>query len=403
MKKRYVGFLLGITITLGSSLLSGCADKENTSGAGETIYGQVSEINGETITIEVGTQKKMERPDNQDGKDASSEENSSDETDTDEENKAPDLPDDVEEGELPQDGGHPSMLELTGEEQDIKVQEDTVIKRQSMGGGKPGTMGEAPGGGAPGGRESDREQPAEEDQEEITLEDIEEGDTIAVTLDEDDNVSEILVMSSGSMEQPDGVESYSAAEEYTDDTGIDGESITSTGTDENAAHIYEGASVVLKNMTVTRTSSDSTGGDNSSFYGVGAAVLNTDGAAYISGSTIETDAAGGAGIFVYDSGTVYTSDTKITTKQDTAGGIHAAGGGILYAWDMDVNTSGESSAAIRSDRGGGKIVADGGSYTTNGAGSPAVYSTADIAVNNAALTANGSEAVCIEGQNSLHL
>ena len=217
------------------------------------------------------------------------------------------------------------MLELTGEEQDIKVQADTVIKHQSMGSGNPGGMGEAPGGGAP-----------EESQEEITLEDIEEGNTIAVTLDEDGDVSEILVMSSGGMGQPDGVESYSAAEEYTDDTEIDGESITSTGTDENAAHIYEGASVVLKNITFTRTSSDSTGGDNSSFYGVGAAVLDTDGVTYISGSTIETDAAGG-------------------------------------------------------------------SYTSNGTGSPAVYSTADIAVNNAALTANGSEAVCIEGMNSLHL
>lgn len=392
MKKRYAGFLLGITITLGSSLLSGCANKGNTSDAGETIYGQVSEINGETITIELGTQKEMERPDNQDGKDASSEENHSDETDADAENKAPDLPDGMEEGEIPPNGGQPSMLELTGEEQDIKVQADTVIKHQSMGSGNPGGMGEAPGGGAP-----------EESQEEITLEDIEEGNTIAVTLDEDGDVSEILVMSFGGMGQPDGVESYSAAEEYTDDTEIDGESITSTGTDENAAHIYEGASVVLKNITFTRTSSDSTGGDNSSFYGVGAAVLDTDGVTYISGSTIETDAAGGAGVFSYGSGTVYISDTKITTKQDTAGGIHAAGGGTLYAWDMDVNTSGESSAAIRSDRGGGKMVADGGSYTSNGTGSPAVYSTADIAVNNAALTANGSEAVCIEGMNSLHL
>ena len=325
MKKRYAGLLLGITITLGSSLLSGCADKGNTSDAGETIYGQVSEINGETITIELGTQKEMERPDNQDGKDASSEENHSDETDADAENKAPDLPDGMEEGEIPPNGGQPSMLELTGEEQDIKVQADTVIKHQSMGSGNPGGMGEAPGGGAP-----------EESQEEITLEDIEEGNTIAVTLDEDGDVSEILVMSSGGMGQPDGVESYSAAEEYTDDTEIDGESITSTGTDENAAHIYEGASVVLKNITFTRTSSDSTGGDNSSFYGVGAAVLDTDGVTYISGSTIETDAAGG-------------------------------------------------------------------SYTSNGTGSPAVYSTADIAVNNAALTANGSEAVCIEGMNSLHL
>lgn len=49
------------------------------------------------------------------------------------------------------------------------------------------------------------------------------------------------------------------------------------------------------------------------------------------------------------------------------------------------------------------MVVDGGSYTSNGNGSPAIYSTADIAVNNALLTANGSEAICIEGLNSIHL
>ena len=57
-----------------------------------------------------------------------------------------------------------------------------------------------------------------------------------------------------------------------------------------------------------------------------------------------------------------------------------AGGGTLYGWDLDVETNGESSAAIRSDRGGGTMVVDGGTYVSNGVGSPAIYSTADIAV-----------------------
>ena len=43
---------------------------------------------------------------------------------------------------------------------------------------------------------------------------------------------------------------------------------------------------------------------------------------------------------------------------------------------------------------------DGGTYTTNGTGSPAVYSTADITVSNAVLTANDSEVVVIEGKSS---
>ena len=203
--------------------------------------------------------------------------------------------------------------------------------------------------------------------------------------------------------QSQGVESYDAVNDYTEDTTVDSETLSSTGTDENVAHISEGAKVSIKNSTITRESSDSQGGDNSSFYGVGAAILATDGEAYVSNSTIDTDSKGAAGLFAYGDGTVYAANDTITTKQDTSGGIHAAGGGTLYAWDMTVETNGESSAAIRSDRGGGTMVVDGGTYTSNGVGSPAIYSTADIAVNNATLTANGSEAICIEGLNSIHL
>lgn len=204
----------------------------------------------------------------------------------------------------------------------------------------------------------------------------------------------------GGSSQP---ESYDANTEYTEDSSVSDTKIESTGTDENAVHAYNGATVSMKNMTISRNSSDSTGGDNSSFYGVGAAVLESDGTAYISDSTITSDAAGGAGIFAYGDGTVYAADSTITTKQDTSGGIHVAGGGTLYAWDLDVETNGESAAAIRSDRGSGTMVVNGGSYTSNGTGSPAAYSTADITVNNATLTANGSEAVCIEGLNTLRL
>ena len=203
--------------------------------------------------------------------------------------------------------------------------------------------------------------------------------------------------------QSQGVENYDAVNDYTEDTTVDGETLSSTGTDENVAHISDGAKVSIKNSTITREASDSQGGDNSSFYGVGAAILATDGEAYVSNSTIDTDSKGAAGLFAYGDGTVYAANDTITTKQDTSGGIHAAGGGKLYAWDMTVETNGESSAAIRSDRGGGTMVVNGGTYTSNGVGSPAIYSTADISVNNATLTANGSEAIYIEGLNSIHL
>ena len=94
------------------------------------------------------------------------------------------------------------------------------------------------------------------------------------------------------------------------------------------------------------------------------------------------------------------SDEGYEDAEVTRGGM---GGGTLYAYDDTVTTAGESSAAIRSDRGGGTMVVDGGSYTTNGTGSPAIYSTADISAHDATLTANNSEAVCIEGANTIRL
>lgn len=257
----------------------------------------------------------------------------------------------------------------------------------------------------------------DKDGKETTLSALSEGTMVTITLDDDGNATTVTI-SDNAGGQPGGntpgggapggstssqPESYNAVTEYTEDTEVSDASFSSTGKDENAIFVSNGANVTLKDITLDRTSSDSTDGDSSSFYGVGAGLLVTDGTVTIDNATITTDSAGGAGIFSYGNGNVTVSDSTITTRQDTSGGIHVAGGGTLTAKNLTVTTNGESSAAIRSDRGGGTMTVDGGSYTSNGTGSPAVYCTADISISNAALTANGSEAVCIDGLNSLKL
>ena len=243
-----------------------------------------------------------------------------------------------------------------------------------------------------------------------SLEDITEGTMLQISFDENGAITSIEIstgmnnMAQGGMPGGNGAAdiSYSAVNEYTEDTSIESETITSTGTDENAVLVSDG-NVNLSDVIVERTSTDSTGGDNSSFYGVGAAILTTNGTTSISDAKITTDAAGGAGVFSYGTGVTYIADSVISTAENTSGGIHVAGGGTLYAWDLQVETDGESAAAIRSDRGGGTMVVDGGTYTSNGVGSPALYCTADIAVHNAELVATGSEAICMEGLNTIHL
>ena len=134
----------------------------------------------------------------------------------------------------------------------------------------------------------------------------------------------------------------------------------------------------------------------------------------ITGGTITSDADGANGVFCYggnggkngaegDGTTLTIRDTVITTTGDGSGGIMTTGGGVTYAYDLDVTTSGRSSAAIRTDRGGGTVTVEGGTYTSNGLGSPAIYSTADITVSDATLVSNLSEGVCIEGLNSITL
>ncbi len=203
----------------------------------------------------------------------------------------------------------------------------------------------------------------------------------------------------GGASQP---ESYEAVQAYDSDAEIADETIASTGTDESAV-LVTGGSVKVSGATVTRESADSTGGDSASFYGVGAAMLVTGGTLTVFGSSIATDAAGGAGVFAYGEGTAYVSDTAIVTRQGTSGGIHVAGGGTLKATNLTVETFGGSSAAIRSDRGSGTMTVEGGSYTAHGSGSPAVYVTADISIKDAELTATGSEALCLEGLNTVRL
>lgn len=280
------------------------------------------------------------------------------------------------------------------------------------GGEKPGDapegqLGDAPSGGMPQDMPQGEKAVLTIGDSSVVSGEITQGAMISITFDKDGVITNIEVqegMGGGQAlgGQASAVDSYEAVTEYSEDTQAAGEQYASTGTDENAILVTGGASVTLDSITVERNSSDSTGGDTASFYGVGAAVLATDGELNISDSSITTDSQGGAGVFAYGDGKVKVSATKIDTSQDTSGGIHVAGGGTLYAHNLEVTTEGNSSAAIRSDRGGGTMFVTGGSYTSNGTGSPAVYCTADIMVSGANLTATGSEAMCMEGLNNLY-
>lgn len=306
-------------------------------------------------------------------------------------------------GEAPADGGDFSGGEApTGEAGD------------SADGGD--FSGEAPSGGdqaSMGTFEAGSETVTLEVSEELadTLSSLSEGDIVQVVTDSDSIVTSITTVGAGTggeggdmSSSSSDVDQGSYANLIDEDGTYSDTSYTSTGDDENALRI-DGATVTLENITVDKSDGSSSDVENGDFYGVNAAVLATNGAQVtITGATITSSAQNGNGVFSYGSGTVVTiSDSVITTTADNSGGIQTTGGGTTNAYDLTVQTQGSSSAAIRSDRGGGTVNVSGGSYVTDGYNSPAVYSTAAITVEDATLTANNSEALVVEGQNSITL
>lgn len=121
----------------------------------------------------------------------------------------------------------------------------------------------------------------DKDGKETTLSALSEGTMVTITLDDDGNATTVTI-SDNAGGQPGGntpgggapggstssqPESYNAVTEYTEDTEVSDETFSSTGSDENAVLVSNGANVTLKDITLDRTSSDSTDGDSSSFYG----------------------------------------------------------------------------------------------------------------------------------------
>jgi len=182
------------------------------------------------------------------------------------------------------------------------------------------------------------------------------------------------------------------------------ETYISSWDDENALRVTSWI-VVLDWVTIEKLSWKTSNTENWDFYGSNAWLLVSSWAhVTISNSNVTTDAQNWNWIFSYWGWTVVTiNNTKITTKKDNSWGIQTTWGWITYASNLIVETSGNSSAAIRSDRGGWTVVVDWWTYTSNGSGSPAIYSTADIKVSNAILSANWSEAVVVEWKNSVSL
>ena len=394
MKKMLISLLCTAAMVFS---LAACGAKADTTYAGQTITGKVTALEGTSMTLALG--KLTESSGSNDTSQPPETSNRSAQPDQQPTGTPPEKPDSSggsESGQQPpempsgsdviggQNGGTPpdmpndgmgSSFTESGETLTVDISNAAVAKNN----------------------------------ETVTASDVSVDDILTVTFDDKGTVSavEIVTASSGKTGTFGGsskVTQGSSANTINEDGTYTSTTYTSTGDDENALRVDD-ATVTLDGVTVDKSAGATSNTENGDFYGVNATLLATNGATVtITNAKVTSSAQNGNGVFSYGSGTtVNISNSTITTTADNSGGLQTTGGGTTNANDLVVTTSGNSSAAIRSDRGGGTISVDGGSYMSNGYNSPAVYSTADITVKNAILTANNSEALVIEGKNSIVL
>ncbi len=188
----------------------------------------------------------------------------------------------------------------------------------------------------------------------------------------------------------------------------DGESISggtyqAVNDDESVFEANDSTEAFITGAVLRKEEGDATSADAASFRGVNAAVRTSGNAVlYLKDCEIEASAKNATGVFAYENSSITLEDCIINVTGGGAGGVQVAGGGTLTGRNLTVSSA--SKAAIRSDRGGGTMILDGGTYTSTGSnGCPSIYSTADITVCNAACVSEKSRAVIIEGKNTVTL
>ena len=405
--KKWIAMLCAAALAV--SLTACGAQTTETADAGTTLTGQVSAVDGSEVTLLLGTLEEGEAAPSgapgQDGQTGTPPEKPESNSGSGTNGQPPAKPD----GDSTSSGGTPPDMPSGGQQSDSAP---AGTPPDSQPGGDPPSK---PGSSFTAGTESVTLNFAgaaiTENGRSAGLDDIEVGDVLTVEVGTNNTAASADIVSlGGGMGAPGGfggsgeVTQGSSANTITEDGTYANVSYFSSGDDENALRV-DGASVTLDQITVNKSAGATSNTENGDFYGVNADLLATNGAAVtIRNAAVTSSAQNGNGVFSYGSGTtVNISDSTITTTADNSGGIQTTGGGTTNASNLAVETSGNSSAAIRSDRGGGTVNVTGGTYTSNGYNSPAVYSTADITVKNAALTANNSEALVIEGKNSITL
>ena len=192
---------------------------------------------------------------------------------------------------------------------------------------------------------------------------------------------------------------------------ITGGTYTSSGSDQNVFLVINGGSLKISNAEIVKTGDASTNdskrssdvSDDYNFYGINSVILvvGEGSSAEITDCTVTSDCSGANAVFSTAGATVDVSNVKIATTGNSSRGVYATYEGTINADHVDITTSGAHCAPIATDRGGGYVTVTNSKVQCSGDGSPCIYSTGDIKVENVVGVSTGAQAAVIEGKNSI--
>ncbi len=170
------------------------------------------------------------------------------------------------------------------------------------------------------------------------------------------------------------------------------------GDDPSDASQYSGMTEVTDKKSLKNVSISSATKNTSPIY------VKTGGSLTLKGGKLSSTASGSNGILVIGKGAkAVVENVDIATISNSSRGLYAFQKGEIYAKNVRISTRGAHCAAMATDRGEGTVSVDGGVLNTAGDGSPCIYSTGELSAKNVTGHATGSEAMVIEGRNSITL
>ncbi|MGI6232843.1 MAG: hypothetical protein ACOYJF_08345 [Prevotella sp.] len=167
------------------------------------------------------------------------------------------------------------------------------------------------------------------------------------------------------------------------------------------------ATATLNRCRIEKLGDTGSRGDNSSFFGINAAVYAASkGVLTLRDCKVTTNADGANAFFCYNGGKLYLYNDTCENLSPRSRGIHCTGGNgaTVYAYNCKMVTRKATSSTIATDRGGGTVYVNGGYYEANGEKCAIIYSTGDIHVTGITGISNSREQgdiADIEGDNSV--